>query len=590
MRLKVCLTAAILLTFSKLLAVPVRPSTFTVVQPDGKRLELTVIGDETGHMTVTADGIAVAEDAGGVWRYADNVLDGNPVPGRIMAHNPSDRSFAEKLGISVSRQREIREEVLCNHSRQTAVTRAAAAPGDYSMTGFNTKGSPRVLVVLVEFPDLKFTMDSASILQAYDDIYNHSCVKDSATYSGIRYERPYGSVRDYFEKQSYGVFSPSFDIIGPFTASKGYAEYGRNQSGGTSAPHDANNARKLVEELCNTLSLREDISLDDYDSDGDGYIDMMAVIYAGNGENYSGADPNTIWPHSWSLSKRYGEKISGVNYFLTCELFWDSRSELDGIGTFCHEFSHVLGLPDLYYTSYGDDVGNPNFGYWSIMDYGVYENEGFYPVGYTAMERFSLGWLDLEAITRDSICSLADINSGNGHAMRLDTDNDHCFFILENHNRSGWDKYERASGLMVSCVSYDSFAWKKNMVNPSADNRRHYLIPADGVSSRKTSGGDLFPHQGNDSITVHSVIPIASGGHKPSLGIYGITRDGNGNVTFHASADGTSGIDLPTGNATESDVRIFDLTGREQHYTRENLPRGVWIVCSDGKSVKFSVR
>lgn len=571
-------------------AVPVRPSVFKVMQPDGKRLELTVTGDESSRVTRTVDGLAVVRDDSGVWRYAIPSYDGTPIPGRMIAHDRNDRSISEQRSIAGIDQTIFLNSVFNAKpglSGMSAARAASASPGDYALTHFSRTGSPKVLVVLVEFPDKRFSKDTRTIYSIYNEMYNGHGYHDTICYKDNTIYNNSGSVREYFESQSYGVFSPSFDIVGPLMADNGYAYYGRNSNRTTNS--DSQNAQVLVKELCEKIASNNVVNFSDYDSDGDGCVDMMAVIYAGRGENYAGADENTIWPQNWSLSVKY-RNIYSINYFLTCELFWDSEDIIDGIGVFCHEFSHTLGLPDYYYGSdvSGNNDSNASIGCWSIMDYGVYANEGFTPVGYTAFERFSLGWLPLTEISRAGSYTIQELNGGKGNAYRLPSStDDNAYFILEFHARKGWYKYQAASGLMVTAVNYDSRRWTSRNVNMSPSSKCYYIIPADNDYSRKTSPGDLFPYKGKDSLTISSIPALTIGkSYHSDFNIYGIGLKDSDMVFTIASECPTPVLPVATHGSTE----IFDLAGRRQDFAEDDMPQGIWIVVKDGRTRKVQVR
>ena len=259
-------------------------------------------------------------------------------------------------------------------------------------------------LVLVQFPDRPFAFqDRESMMSYYQDLFNENGIIDTVGFEfmGKRYYTSSPSVSDYFSDQSYGQYVPKYEIIGPITASRGYAYYGQG---------DDANVEKLVLEICDSIITNNLANLSGYARSG--MIDQLSLIYAGSGENYDGSDPNTIWPHANLIYVRskdttvYRSGIRRIKYSCSCELFWNTDSIPEGIGTFCHEFSHTLGLPDFYNTDYNDrtkadkdDEENAAMGYWSLMDYGCYNNMGFMPVGYTAFEKYSLGWLDLEEIT-----------------------------------------------------------------------------------------------------------------------------------------------------------------------------------------------
>ena len=474
-----------------------------------------------------------------------------------------------------------------------------AAPGDYANTTLPKTDTQEYILVLVDFNNRSFiTSDTAALLNKYNRAFNEHDYSDSSVFTrnGVVYHGATGSVSDYFMKQSYGQYVPIFRIVGPIHPSKGYDFYGQG--------YYDNNIGLLIREICDTLMEKGLVDLRGYSHDGN--IEQFSIIYAGNGANYTGADDNTIWPHASSISyNRFG--IGDINYICTCELFWDTDTILDGIGTFCHEFSHTLGLPDFYNTqSDNESALNAAMGYWSLMDYGNYEDGGFSPVGYTAFEKFSLGWMDLEEITYagsytlNNIACKPDSAAGVHSAYRLNTGNEDQFIILENHLKTGWYKYHASEGLMVTAVDYNRNNWSVNWNNVNTGPKRYCILPADNDFDRESNAGDLFPYQGKDSITALSNPALKAGQSYPLYSIYNITlRDSL--VTFFAGPgkptkvtgpaeqqigvsilDGEVSVTAPVGSI----VTVHDISGKTVSKTVTTAPvqqiplpgHGIWII------------
>ena len=478
--------------------------------------------------------------------------------------------------------------------------RRAAAPGGYATNDIPRTGTIEYPLILVDFKDLHFTLqDTLALLERYERMFNERGYSDPHTYihKGVKYYGAEGSVSDYFRDQSYGQYTPVFRIIGPVHPSKGYEYYGKGRD---------YNLQVLVKEICDSISAKGLTDLAGFARNG--RIDQLSIIYAGRGENYSGSDVNTIWPQADTIwYNRNG--VGSIRFACTCELFWDSDTIPDGIGTFCHEFSHTLGLPDFYNTqSASESETNSAMGYWSIMDYGNYENGGFSPVGYTAFEKYSLGWMDIEEIgyagyyTLNDISKRPDPDAAVHSAYRLSTGFDDEFIILENHVRTGWYKYHASEGLMVTAVSYDNNRWNPgwNSVNSDRKFKHYHILPADNDYNRGTNAGDLFPYNGTDSITTTGKPVLKAGDSYPSYSVYNI-RSVGGIISFHAGPDlisevaprhddeitiniidGNLQIDAPVGRR----VSVHDLSGRtvsevvtSQSTQRIALPgQGIWIV------------
>ena len=69
----------------------------------------------------------------------------------------------------------------------------------------------------------------------------------------------------------------------------------------------------------------------------------------------------------------------------------DGKYYINGIGLFCHEFSHTLGLPDIYPTN-GITEHNQSPEYWDVMDMGNYQADGYQPIPYSPWEKSIVGW------------------------------------------------------------------------------------------------------------------------------------------------------------------------------------------------------
>ena len=436
-------------------AVPAYRTPLTLMQPDGTSITLTLQGDEWCHYYVREDGKPVYRNENGYF-----------VP-----YTPFQlalkRSRSQQVNKSTGRRAGQLQHV-------DSWTRGLVDPARASRV---LTGTRRVLVILAQFDDLKFNGKDPNA--AFTRHLNEENYKESG----------FGSARDYFKAQSNGLFTPHFDVYGPYTASKEMKYYGANDEDG----YDLHPGDLIAEVL---KSGNKDINYKDYDSDGDGVVDFCYVIYAGYGEA-QGASENTIWPHQWTLADATGAalKLDGVQvnaYACSNELHGRSGTKLDGIGTICHEFSHCLGLPDFYDTS--EDGNNFGMSVWSIMDYGCYNESGNTPAGYTAYEKEFLGWIDITTIDTEQELTLRPTADG-GKAYRIvSNENTDEYFLIENIQKEGWNRGAYGHGLLITHVDYKESAWKDNTVN-SGDIQRMTIVPADGTRAKtnRSWGGDLYP-------------------------------------------------------------------------------------------------
>ena len=342
----------------------------------------------------------------------------------------------------------------------------------------------------------------------------------------------------------------------------------------------------MVKEACQLVD--DSVDFKQYDNNNDGYVDFVYVIYAGYGEA-DGGDENTIWPHSyWLLDAGITCKVDGKYVDLyACGNELDSRTNYHtGIGTFCHEFSHVLGLPDLYETTgYGT---YKTIGAWSILDYGPYNNDGNTPPAYSAYEQFFMGWLIPRLIVDAENVELEELQASNS-ALLISSSDQHnligndpkptTFYLLENRQQVGWDKYLPGHGLMLTKVQYSSNNWQQNTVNNKAQSMGVDLIEADGMTpNSKQNGydgkpGDLFPAGATAylGITNHSIEDVSE---QDGI-IYFKYRGGIANSTEQVQTE-------------ETIVAIYNILGQKQAAVDvESLPHGTYVVVTTAGSKKI---
>lgn len=416
---------------------------FRYTQPDGTVVTLQLHGDEYHHW-VTMDGVKVVLGADGFYR-------------------PESES-AYKIRRAAARQ-----------------TKEAKEEEDKILPAVSTKGRKPFLVVLVAFSDLPFTVPNARL--AFSSLLNQT---------GYSANGATGSVHDYFYENSCGAFDPQFDVYGPVTVSKSQAYYG----GHSSTAKDSYVA-EAFNEACKILDPAVDFSR--YDTDGDGYVDNVFFYFAGHNEAEGGGE-NTIWPHSTSLTS-YNCRCDGVRvyrYACSSEYRGSSGSTMCGIGTFCHEFAHVLGLPDFYDTDYAENGSAATLGTYSLMSNGNYNNSGRTPPYLNIMERNILGWSSgPEEWTESGRKTVAPIQDNIACYTPTTTENE--WFIYETRTGTGWDSFV-GKGLLIyhldrSTVHYvggasASYRWNnRNKINAYADHPGFYIVQARGSAAQYPFGG-----------------------------------------------------------------------------------------------------
>lgn len=445
------------------MAKPAYRGPITRATADGKQKTVYMHGDEVSHFLT---------DEAGQWLDERTLL---PL---------SEQAKAERLKVhATNKVRRVQQ--------QTAQT--AAAPNI----------APRGLVILVNFQDVQFTtprdtIDSLLNAVHYSRKYKYRA-KNPNTGRMMTYNvSASGSARRYFQDQSYGQYNPIFDVVGPVTVSHDMSYYGENDANG-------NDKRPglMVKEACQKAdALGVNFAL--YANIKSTEVDFVYVIYAGYGEADGGGD-STIWPHKYYLTYT-GNSVTldgkKLNTYACGSEMNTISNVYDGIGTFCHEFSHVLGLPDFYETN-NPSQGIHTLGSWDIMDYGPYNNDGNTPPAYSAYERFYMGWLTPRILKEPEYVTLPSINEGNGEALLLASGDTHnlvgynpsprTFYLLETRTQTDWDKKIPGPGMLITKIQYSSTTWAYNQVNNNADNMGVDILEAKANSGAKALATDAYP-------------------------------------------------------------------------------------------------
>lgn len=473
-RLVVILILFVVLLTGTLYAIPAKRVVKSVMQPDGTTLTIVLQGDEYFHYTTTVDGIMVQESSDGSMRYAVASAQGLLSVGEHVAHDPDKRDALENAYVKQIDTGRIDQAVRKIRAMESSSQRFA----NRGKSNFPNQGTVHGLIILAQYKDVKFSANSSP--EEFWDMMN---------VEGYSNNNASGSARDYFIDQSSGVFTPEFDIVGPVTLPENMSYYGGNTMFG----RDKNPAEMIVD-ACYAADTLLNVDFSQYDYDDDGKVDLVYVIYAGYAEAQGGPS-GSVWPHAWDLENagfnniRMDGKLIH-SYACSSELHGETGKTIDGIGTFCHEFSHCLGLPDIYDTR---STGMFGMGSWSLMDHGAYNNQSRTPAGYSAYERYCVGWLDPILLKEPQKgIKLPALNLSNQAYMLVSDFNPNEYYTIENRQQSGWDTYLPGHGMMIVHVDYVPSLWEGNIINSSVAGYAHLqIVPADNEFDDYT--GDLFP-------------------------------------------------------------------------------------------------
>ena len=483
MKRNIFLGLLMLFTCIEISAVPAFRVKKQLMLEDGTIVTATLQGDEYYGYYITDDGKVLAPAKSGKYRYMN------------------EKTHANFKRVAYERMEK------ANSFRAESMRRSAP----------RSTQERRGLVILAQFPDVSFSKIGTQ------EYFNRMFNEKGFTENGCL-----GSVSDYFYDQSYGQLNMQFDVVGPVTLPQPLAYYGAPEEGESSGDS------KVLDFAADACTAAKDlVDFSKYDWDDDGKVDNVYILFAGFSEA-RGADPNCLWPHQWVVHDRelVIDEVRIWNYACSNELISGGDAPvLDGIGTACHEFSHTLGLADIYNTQGGKDF----VGKWDVMSIGSYIGkkwgDGTHPMAYSAFERWQLGWLEPKALNEvTTITEMKALEEEPEAYVLYNEGNTNEYYLLENRQLPKWGSPFDAHGLLVTHIDYDKGAWNNNTVNTDIYHQRYSVVGASGEFTESID--DLFPGtSGNTSFT--DVTNPAS-------------------TLFNANEDGTYFLHKPVENITES--------------------------------------
>lgn len=587
------------------------PLPVTVTQSDGTQLTVIGYGDEHSHWFTTSDGVLLCR-VGTDFYIASTTAEGELVATSQLAHEANNRS-SEEIALAKKQNRKL----FFNHDAKMRREMMKREPIVVDNTFLQHMGNPKVPVILVDFNDVNFSLpDPKKSFEQY--LNGEGYPKDF----GNSENRNYGSVAQYFDDMSFGKFRPQFDIYGPVRLDNELVYYGEGRK---------DRMDRFIPEVIEKIKNSVDFS--QYDSNNDGNVDLVYIIYAGYSGSISQNSEDCLWPKvgtTKGFEVKINDNLKVYRYGISNELNGypgayktEPLNRINGVGLFCHEFSHALGLPDFYPTD-TQSVDNQAMEYWSLMDAGEYVDNGHCPAAYTAWERESLGWIEIEDLTDDvTDLQILPVEKDGGKAYRIKNDNDETnreYFIIENIQTKGWNTRQKGHGLLMYHVNYISDIFKLqgsngNSVNNSIGSPNMAVVPADGFLAASTNVGtikdwgtgeggkvtnqDYYKQLAGDPFPGTSHIMTANERMSlPNLRVYNgeslnkaLTKieESNGIITISFTKDFdhyiTTNIHSIEKNNTES-KDIYTLDGRYVGNNKNILSKGIYIINNQKVVVK----
>jgi len=346
-----------LLTF--LSAAPANPNPITFTQPDNSTFTGFVKGDEWQHWNETSDGFTFTKNERNEWVFVRSIFDGKYELTNILV----DDGFTPSSILNIPKH--IKPERNAPRAIENILDLQSI-----SRTDFN------IPMLLIEFPDYEaiFDVDNFNDMMNMDDyVYPHL---EDLWWVEVDPYGITGSFREYFLEVSYGAFNPVTDVQGWYMAAENYLEYTGDDFMNMNMSKVREMIRDAVDDAC-----ADGMDFSQYDNDGDGFVDGVTIVHSGPGAENLGAGSGYIWSHKWVLGlNHYATECNGViinTYTIQPELLIEETISdnspyypalMSPIGVYCHEFGHILGLPDLY----DRDSSSGGIGKWGLMADGTW--------------------------------------------------------------------------------------------------------------------------------------------------------------------------------------------------------------------------
>jgi len=569
-------------------AVPAYQKPIEYRQPDGTTVTIRLKGDESVRWAETMDGYSLLRNKKGGWEYGTLDKNGGLVNSGVLAKEINQRSLSE-----ISFLQNTKKKLTFSKSQVGILKQVSNLKSTQLKSGFPVSGSINLLMILMEFDDVKFS-------------------KTKTDFENLMYNSA-GSFQDFYYENSYGQLTINVTVAGVYTAAENMAYYGTN------APSDDYRIEEFITEAVTFAD--DDVDFSDFDNDLDGKVDGVYVIYAGYGEEAGGGStPDAIWAHASSISSLTLDGVKVGKYACSCELRGNDGSDITGIGVICHEFGHSLGAPDYYDTNY-DDTGDgqyPGTDAWDVMAGGSWNNDGDTPAHHNPYTKSKIfNWATATIKSNVQTLTLRDITT-YPDIIQIQTPTTNEYFLLENRQLNGFNAALPGHGMIIYHVDGDYIAdhTSNNDINVGAHQGMYVVSAAATTETGVMEDGDIntddCPWPGTGAVTTFddTTTPNSKSwaGNNTEKAIIDITESG-GNISFclivcdenvpadfTATASSSSQIDLAWNLNDNSDpvivayntTNMFGTPVDGTSYSEGNSIAGGGTIIYEGSNAAFN--
>ncbi len=355
----------------------------------------------------------------------------------------------------------------------------------------------------------KVSGSGIAILVDFDDnpadTINHPPISyDSLLFSEGIY--PGGSMKDFYNENSYRIFKFSGKVYPPPESGRKWLRMDKSYEYYSEYYGFLHSAELVIDAIS---KIDNEVDFGEFDNDGpdgipnsgddDGIVDAVYIVHAGPGYEEGGC--GKIWSHMSWVNHTTNDPSANGGYIRIGPYSIQPEEHCSGklidIGVFCHEFGHILGLPDLY--DYGYD--SQGVGKWSLMAAGSWNGKlGSSPAHFDAWCKYKLGWIEPVVIKENAIDVKIPPVEENPVVYKLWTNGEENpeYFLVEYRKKEGFDSYLPGEGLLVYHID-EEMPNNNNQYIPEENSpgTMHYLVAieqADGEFEleRNINSGDEY--------------------------------------------------------------------------------------------------
>ena len=465
------------------------PESITIVQPNATSINIIGKGNLNNHWTETIDGYTIIRNTAGNYEYA-NKQNGNLVPSGVLASDLASRTLAETT-FTATLSKSLKPTL--SPLKRSILSQVNAQLQNKT---FPTTGNINVLALLIDYPDLQNVIPKSGF--------------DSLLY-GANYRSGDGSFKAFYETSSGGQLTVTVDVKGWYRATNNFQYY--------AADSGYDRAADLVREAVDAAEVAgTNYSL--YDNDSDGDVDGILTVHSGPGAEIGSQSGLYVWSHRWVMSggntgAAFYDGVSINDYMINPETRSATNNSISGIGVFCHEFGHNLGLPDLYDTDNANG-GSEGIGNWCLMAGGAYSGSSNRPSGFSAWCKEDLNWDTPQILTlgQTGNYTLDPASTNQDEFYRINTPLSNEYFLIENRQLVGRDSDLPGHGLAIWHINTTKTNSFGNRVNADENLKGVDLEEADGNDDldnevNRGDRGDLFPGTSNRTAFDDNTTPSA---------------------------------------------------------------------------------